>query len=144
MKATRFTTLSKTTAPPKWCHCSCRARAASIPVWSSRGPPALLTSDGIWFLYNSSNNGSDPTSPPGTYAPGWVLFDAQDPTSVIARCTEPFLRPDTDFERSGQAGRDCIFCEGLVHLDGRWLLYYGCGDRFIGVAIGERVHSGKT
>lgn len=97
------------------------------------GPPAVWTEDGIWFLYNSSNNGSDPTSPPSTYAPGWVVFDAQDPTAVIARCTEPFLRPTEDYERAGQAGRDCIFVEGLVHFAGEWLVYYGCGDRFIGV-----------
>jgi predicted GH43/DUF377 family glycosyl hydrolase len=99
------------------------------------GPPALWTEEGIVFIYNSSNNGSDPASPPGTYAPGWVIFDPRDPTALLARCTEPFLRPDAEFERSGQAGRDCIFAEGLVYFENTWRLYYGCGDRFIGVAL---------
>jgi predicted GH43/DUF377 family glycosyl hydrolase len=103
------------------------------------GPPAVWTEEGIVFLYNSSNNGSDPSSPPGTYAPGWVVFDAQEPTAVIARCSEPFLRPTEEFERAGQAGRDCIFAEGLVYFEGRWLLYYGCGDRFIGVAVSQSI-----
>jgi len=102
-----------------------------------QGPPVLWTEEGILMIYNSSNDGSDTSLRPDTYAPGWVVLDAKDPTAVIARCTEPFLIPDALYERGGQADRDCIFAEGLVFLGGRWLLYYGCGDRFIGVAASD-------
>jgi predicted GH43/DUF377 family glycosyl hydrolase len=100
-----------------------------------QGPPVLWTEEGILMLYNSSNDGSDTSLRPDTYAPGWVVFDSKDPTAVIARCTEPFLLPDADYERGGQADRDVIFVEGLVRFNSQWLLYYGCGDRFIGVAM---------
>jgi predicted GH43/DUF377 family glycosyl hydrolase len=99
------------------------------------GPPALLTDQGILFIYNSKNNRTvgDQSLPEGTYAAGQALFDPQDPTALIARTTDPFFYPDRPYEITGQVNNVC-FLEGLVPFNGGWLLYYGTADSKIAVA----------
>ena len=53
-------------------------------------------------------------------------MDAADPTAVLARATEPFLRIDPA-EAQGQVGNVC-FAEGLVAFKGVWRLYVGLAD----------------
>jgi predicted GH43/DUF377 family glycosyl hydrolase len=98
-------------------------------------PPALVTSRGILFLHNASNDRAhgDVTLPDGAYAGGQVLLDPADPTVVLARATEPFFRPESAGETTGQTA-NVAFLEGLVFFQGRWLLYYGMADSKIGLA----------
>jgi beta-1,2-mannosidase len=98
------------------------------------GPPAVLTKDGIVLIYNGANHPSrgDPASPPFAYQPGQMLLDRADPTAVVARPPEPFLRIDPT-EAQGQVGNVC-FAEGLVAFQGRWRLYLGLADSRLGVA----------
>jgi predicted GH43/DUF377 family glycosyl hydrolase len=100
------------------------------------GPPAIVTSRGILLLYNSANRraAGDAALPEMAYSAGQALFDLRDPGALIARTTAPFLSVRTEHETIGQVGNVC-FVEGLVRLDGRWLLYYGMGDSRIGAAI---------
>jgi predicted GH43/DUF377 family glycosyl hydrolase len=99
------------------------------------GPPALLTDQGILFIYNSKNDQSrgDQNLPQGTYAAGQALFDPQDPTTLIGRTTVPFFYPERDYEITGQVNNVC-FLEGLVHFNNEWLLFYGTADSKIAVA----------
>lgn len=98
------------------------------------GPPAVLTPDGIVLIYNGANHfkGGDPKTPANAYQPGQILFDALEPTAVIARLAEPFLRIDPA-EAQGQVGNVC-FAEGLVAFQGRWWLYVGLADSRLGVS----------
>ena len=91
------------------------------------GPPAVVTDDGIVLIYNGADRGF-------AYAPGQALFDLSDPTACIARVTEPFLRPETDDETTGQVANVC-FAEGLVVVGDQWRLYYGMADSKIGCAV---------
>lgn len=102
------------------------------------GPPALLTSEGIRFIYNSMNlaEGGDKHLPEGTYAAGQILLDAADPTKVLKRSSTYFIRPDKDYEITGQIKNVC-FLEGLVYFKGKWFLYYGTADSRIAVASNE-------
>lgn len=95
------------------------------------GPPAVHTKDGIVLIYNGKSKET------GAYSAGQALFDADDPTKVLARLDEPFFKPELPFEKTGQYVDGTVFCEGLVHFDGRWLLYYGCADSLVGVAVCE-------
>ena len=108
------------------------------------GPPALLTDRGILLLYNGKNSKEegkgDTRFPLGTYAAGQVLFDAAHPDQVLARLDVPFFRPMDDFEKSGQYVDGTVFIEGLTYFQGRWYLYYGCADSFVGVAICDPAH----
>ena len=98
------------------------------------GPPAVLTEAGIVLIYNGANHfeHGDPRTPPFAYQPGQILLDAADPTAVIGRAREPFLRI-APAEAQGQVGNVC-FAQGLVAFDGDWWLYVGLADSRLGVS----------
>ena len=100
------------------------------------GPPAIITDDGIWMIYNSRNHADwgDKSLPEGTYAAGQILFDINDPRKVIARSEKYFFKPENDYEITGQVGNVC-FIEALVHFHQKWYLYYGTADSKIAVAV---------
>ena len=93
------------------------------------GPPALLTDHGILVLYNAGS------LPSHSYSAGQALFDAQDPTRLIARSDSAFIKPTERYERTGQYAAGTTFVEGLVPFRGRWFLYYGTADSRVGVAV---------
>jgi predicted GH43/DUF377 family glycosyl hydrolase len=102
------------------------------------GPPALLTEGGIVLVYNGKNaegGAGDPELAEGAYAGGQVLFDAEEPTRIRERLDQPFFRPELPWEQAGQYAAGTTFLEGLVLFEGRWLLYYGCADSLVGVAV---------
>lgn len=104
------------------------------------GPPAVLTDKGIVLLYNGKNDGgenADPNYTKNSYCAGQVLFDKNDPTKVLARLDKPFLKPEADFEKSGQYPAGTVFIEGLVLKNKKWYLYYGCADSKVAVAISD-------
>ena len=102
------------------------------------GPPAILTDDGIVLLYNAKNAGGDNRDKrytANTYCGGQALFDAKSPERLVDRLDEPFFKPEADYEKSGQYPAGTVFIEGLVYLNGKWYLYYGCADSRVGVAV---------
>ena len=112
--------------------------ALDHPVLSSRpgmfdahvvepGPPPILTSEGIFLIYNGADSHD-------TYATGWVLFDKNDPTKVIARASTPVFSPEREWEKVGQVP-SVVFVEGMVREKERWLFYYGAADKNVGVAV---------
>jgi len=106
------------------------ARPGYFDSWLvEAGPPALLTPAGILVLYNA---GSVPSR---TYSAGQALFDARDPTRLIARSDSAFIKPTESYERTGQYTAGTTFVEGLVKFHGRWYLYYGTADSRVGVAV---------
>jgi predicted GH43/DUF377 family glycosyl hydrolase len=110
------------------------------------GPPAVLTKQGIVFLYNGKNsggNGGDPTIGGGAYSGGQALMDADAPTKVLDRTDGPFIKPSQPYEVTGQYGAGTTFIEGLVHFHKRWLLYYGTADSFVAVATAPDLPKGS-
>jgi predicted GH43/DUF377 family glycosyl hydrolase len=97
------------------------------------GPPAVLGDAGIVLIYNSANHVElgDPQTPPFAYQPGQLLLDEADPSAVIARLRQPFLRIDPA-EAHGQVGNVC-FAQGLVAFNDTWWLYVGLADSRLGV-----------
>ena len=105
------------------------------------GPPAILTDKGIILMYNGKNSDKQDTDPkytPNSYCAGQILWDKNDPTKVLDRLDEPFFVPEADFEKSGQYPAGTVFIEGLVPLNGKWFLYYGCADSRVSVAVREQ------
>ncbi len=100
------------------------------------GPPAMLTEKGILLIYNSRNIPAigDTSLAEGTYAAGQVLMDKNDPTKVIQRLDNYFMKPDKPYELTGQVNRVC-FIEGLAQFQNKWFLYYGTADSKIAVAV---------
>jgi predicted GH43/DUF377 family glycosyl hydrolase len=104
------------------------------------GPPAILTERGILLLYNGKNSKTapDPTLPPGIYTAGQLLLDARNPRRLLDRTDTWFLRPQRAHEVTGQYVAGTTFIEGLVRVNGKWLLYYGAADSHVGVAVCNR------
>ena len=90
------------------------------------GPPPIMTSDGILLIYNGADERT-------VYATGWVLFDKNDPTKVMARSDQPIFTVEQEWEKLGQVP-NVVFVEGLVRDGNRWLFYYGGADKYVGVA----------
>ena len=102
------------------------------------GAAAILTEKGIVVFYNGKNSngaGADARFPLGVYCGGQALFSATDPSKFLTRLDVPYFRPEADFERTGQYKDGTVFTEGLVFYKGKWHLYYGCADSFVGYAV---------
>jgi len=102
------------------------------------GTPPLLTKRGILVLYNGKNaeaaKSPDSSLGAGAYSVGEALFSADHPTRILSRLDQPVLFPEKPYERSGQYAAGTTFGEGLVLFQGKWFLYYGTADSFVGVA----------
>ena len=104
------------------------------------GPPAVVTENGIVLIYNGKNasgSNGDACYAANTYAAGQMLFSRDNPLQLVDRLDKPFFRPIADFEKSGQYAAGTVFTEGLVWHQGKWFLYYGCADSFVGVAVSD-------
>jgi len=108
------------------------------------GPPPILTKYGILLIHNG-NLSEDRARQKGKrfnrdqvreYATGWALFDATDPTHLIARDTVPLLIVTDPFDVYGQVG-DVVFTEGMIIENSKVYFYYGGGDTVVNLAIGE-------
>jgi len=97
------------------------------------GPPAILTPNGILLIYNAANYKGDQSLPEGAYTVSQAMFDGKDPSALIRRSEEFFLRAADPDETSGQFA-NAAFAEGLVFFKGQWLLYYTMSEARIGVA----------
>jgi beta-1,2-mannosidase len=106
------------------------------------GPPPVLTDKGIVVIYNGKNaaEDGDPALGPNAYAAGQALFAADDPTKLITRSDKPFLFPEMSYEKAGQYAAGTTFAEGLVLFKKKWLLYYGCADSLVAVAVYDPLH----
>jgi predicted GH43/DUF377 family glycosyl hydrolase len=90
------------------------------------GLAPILTSDGIVLVYNGADDKL-------VYCTGLARFDREDPRRLLARTDAPIFSAETAWEKVGQVP-DVVFVEGMVRQGGRWLLYYGGADKYVGVA----------
>jgi len=90
------------------------------------GPPPLITSKGILLIYNGADDNL-------VYTTGWALLDKNDPTKLLARADQPFLRPAKEWQRVGQVP-NVVFTEGMVQNGKQWWIYYGGADKYIGAS----------
>ncbi len=109
------------------------------------GPPALLTDEGILLFYNGKNGLpsdpsiiADPNIPIETYCGGQALFDLNDPSKFITRMDSPFICPSLPHEVTGQYAAGTTFLEALVPFKGKWFMYYGTADSFVGVTVANQ------
>ena len=99
------------------------------------GPPPVITDQGILVIYNSAKGdiGYRDQKESISYAPGFAIFDKDDPTRLIFRSDKPILEPTEYWEQYGKVNY-VIFANGLVYFKNKWLLYYGGADKSIGIA----------
>lgn len=97
------------------------------------GPPPVLTKDGIVLIYNGADDKL-------VYRTGVAIFDRNDPRKVIYRSEAPVFAPELEWEKVGQVP-NVVFVEGLLAEKGRYLLYYGGADKYVGLAATDTLYS---
>ena len=90
------------------------------------GAPPIKTPYGWFMIYHGVDD-------KGIYRDGAVLLDLNDPSKVIARTKDFIMEPDQPFEFEGFY-EGCVFPTGNVVKDGILYVYYGCADKYIGLA----------
>lgn len=68
------------------------------------------------------------------YAVGAVLLDAEDPSRVIARSSQPILVPREPYERMGLFPETVFSCGHVALDENRIRLYYGAADTCVAAA----------
>jgi predicted GH43/DUF377 family glycosyl hydrolase len=64
---------------------------------------------------------------------GALLLDLKDPTTVLARTSDPIFEPEENYEKFGIVN-NVVFPCGMVEKDGTLFMYYGGADEVVGVA----------
>jgi len=99
-------------------------------VWGGgheAGAIALLRDKDIVLMFNTQGYGNGWTL-------GQALIDRKDLTTVLKYPNKPFLYPELEWEKKGFT-EPATVANTLVPFKGRWLLYYGAADRYIGLAV---------
>jgi predicted GH43/DUF377 family glycosyl hydrolase len=92
------------------------------------GAPPIKTSEG-WLLFY---HGMNPSNPDVGYKVGAMLLDLEDPTKILFRSKYPVLEPKEWYENEWKYG--VIMATGACVVGPNLLVYYGGGDKHIGVA----------
>lgn len=115
-----------------------------IVAWHKRtrsaASPPIKTKDGWLLLYHAMDKDDG-----NRYKLGAMILDLKDPSRVLYRSQHPILEPDEWYENNWKPG--IIYASGAIVKDDRLFVYYGGGDKYIGVAsviLSDLVNSMKT
>lgn len=95
------------------------------------GAPPIRTDRGWLEIYHASRR-SEIAGEVGSYFAGAMLLDAENPDRVIARTTQPILRPTEDFEQQGFVP-NVVFPTGIIRRGDLLQIFYGAADTCVGV-----------
>jgi predicted GH43/DUF377 family glycosyl hydrolase len=101
------------------------------------GPPPLMTSEGILLIHNEAFGEVGSL----VYTVQAALFDLDNPRKLLWRKEKPLLWPEFEWERKGWVN-NVVFAEAMVKHRGRYYLYYGGADRYVGLAL-EKERNGE-
>ncbi|MEI6378153.1 MAG: pesticidal protein Cry7Aa [Candidatus Falkowbacteria bacterium] len=93
------------------------------------GAPPIKTAEGWLVIYH----GVEEHNKARTYSAGAALLDLNDPHKIIGRLPMPLLKPETDYELTGQVN-NVIFPTGTALFGDELYFYYGCADNCIAAA----------
>ena len=91
--------------------------------------PPIKTPKGWLTIYHA-------VGPDNRYRLGAMLLKLDDPSLVTHRCPEWIMQPEEWYETEGFY-EGCIFPCGNVVIDDTLFVYYGAGDKHVGVATCE-------
>lgn len=89
--------------------------------------PPIKTEDGWLLIYHGVSEKDS------NYRVGVVLLDLNKPNKIKYRTKHFIFEPEEDFETQGYYS-GCVFPTGIVNKEGKLYIYYGAGDKVIGVA----------
>lgn len=88
------------------------------------GAPPVKTEDGWLFIYSHINKYSTDHKVFGVEA---ILFDAKEPWKIISRTEQPFMLPETNYERQGMVP-NIVFPTGAIIEAETLYIAYGASD----------------
>ena len=97
----------------------------SLKVGISAQP--IETKHGWLMLYHGVSKSHS------TYRVGALLLDLKDPSIVLARSTDAIFSPEEQYEKQGVVN-NVVFPCGMLLRDDTLFVYYGGGDKVVGVA----------
>ncbi len=110
--------------------CGGRIGGGAIPIKTAKG----------WLeIYHGA-------TPQDHYCLAAVLLDLEKPEKIIAYSPEPFMKPETSYEKTGFMPNVVFTCGAITDGD-RCIIYYGAADNVIAAAeisIEELLHSLQT
>jgi predicted GH43/DUF377 family glycosyl hydrolase len=90
------------------------------------GAPCIKTEKGWLQIYHAKGRDQ-------VYSLSALLLDTEEPYKVVKRSARPVMIPEEQYEKEGFFG-NCIFSNGMVEKDGKFLIYYGACDNYTCVA----------
>lgn len=104
--------------------------------WDSKkigsGAPPIESNKGWLLIYH----GVKETAAGGIYRLGTAIFDLEDPSKLIGRCTVPILSPSEYYERTGDVPNVVFTCGAIVEPDRNEVkIYYGAADTCICLGV---------
>ncbi len=97
------------------------------------GTPPVLTQEG-WLVFYHGVQGSGDADPERRYHAGALLLDQNDPCKILYRSPRPVLSPESAEETTGIVNNVVFPSGAVVSPSGQIEVYYGMGDRAIGLA----------
>jgi predicted GH43/DUF377 family glycosyl hydrolase len=95
-------------------------------------PPILIENE--WLIFYHGVEGLGETDPNRRYHAGVITLDRQDPGTILYRSPRPVLSPESTEERVGVVNNVVFPSGAVVSPGGEIQVYYGMGDRAIGLA----------
>jgi len=92
--------------------------------------PPIKTEKGWLLLYHGVSRQDQ------HYRVGAMLLKLDDPKIVLGRTKYPLLEPEMAYEKIGEVN-NVVFPCGAVVKNGEIFVYYGGGDKVVGVAVGH-------
>ncbi len=97
------------------------------------GAPPILTDEG-WLVFYHGVEGTSDADPDRRYHAGALLLDLNDPAKVLYHSLRPVLSPESAEETTGVVNNVVFPCGAVVQPNGLIEVYYGMGDRAVGLA----------
>ncbi len=97
------------------------------------GTPPIPLSEG-WLVFYHGVEGNGDADLERRYHVGVLLLDLQDPSKILYRSPRPVLSPESAEETSGVVNNVVFPCGAVIQRGGLIEVYYGMGDRAIGLA----------
>lgn len=97
------------------------------------GTQPIFTSEG-WLVFYHGVEGTGDTDPKRRYQAGVMLLDIKDPAKVLYHSPHPVLSPERIEEKIGVVNNVVFPSGAVVSPGGQVEVYYGMGDRAIGLA----------
>ncbi len=97
------------------------------------GTPPIPTEEG-WLVFYHGVEGAGDADNERRYHAGVLLLDLDDPGKILYRSPRPVLSPENAYEMTGVVNNVVFPCGAVVQPDDQVEVYYGMGDRAIGLA----------